>query len=87
VRNWKEKDGKFILSEKSLKDGYREEYCVVIDSNAEEITEYMEHQKAMAFSDVLGYLRGAGFGRVEAYKDFERNPATADDFSVFVCTK
>jgi len=87
VKDWKEKDGKFILSEKSLQEGYRKEYCVVIDSHAGEITEYLEHQKAMALSDVLDYLRGAGFTEVEAYRDFERNPATTEDFSVFVCTK
>jgi len=39
VKSWKEKNGKFILSETSLRNGYREEYCVVIDTNAGEITE------------------------------------------------
>ncbi len=87
VQNWKEKDGKFILSEKVLRNGYREEYCVVIDTHAGEITEYREHQKAMAYADVLGYLRGAGFAHVEAYRDFDRNPATPEEFSIFVCRK
>jgi len=34
VKNWHEKNGKLILTEKSIKNGYRDEYCVVIDTNA-----------------------------------------------------
>jgi SAM-dependent methyltransferase len=87
VKNWEEKKGKFILSEKSVRNGYREEHCVVIDTVAGEITEYKEHQKAMAYSEILSHLAGAGFADVAAYKDFDKNPATAEDFSVFVCRK
>ena len=87
VKDWEERDGRFLLSEKVIRNGYREENCIVIDTNAGEITEYREHQKAMALSDVLRYLRGAGFASADAYKDFEKRPATAEDFSVFVCTK
>ena len=87
VKNWGEKEGKFILSEKLLRHGYREEHCVVIDTAAEEITDYWERQRAMAYQDILSYLEGAGFVDVIAYRDFDCNPATAEDFSVFVCRK
>ena len=85
VKEWDEKNGTFILSEKVIRNGYREEYCVVIDPATGEVTEYREHQKAMALSDVLGYLHGAGFATVEAYRDFDRAPATADTFALFLC--
>ena len=60
---------------------------MVIDIHAEEITEYLEHHKAMVVSYVSGYLRGAGFAKIDPFKDFERNPATAEDCSIFVCSK
>ena len=87
VKNWGENDGKFMLSEKALRDGYREEYSVVIDTDTGEITEYKEHQKAMTYADVLGHLRRAGFVEIEAYQDFDKTPATAEDFYVFCCTR
>ncbi len=87
VKEWDEKNGRFLLSEQLIRNGYREEHCIVIDSHAGEITEYREHQKAMAYADVLGYLHGAGFAQVEAYRDFDRGPATAEEFSVFVCCR
>ena len=87
IKSWTERNGKFILSEKSIRDGYREEYCVVIDTVAGEITEITERQKAMSYSEILGYLESAGFADVAAYKDFDKSPATAEDFSIFVCRK
>ncbi len=57
----------------------------MIDPATGTITEYREHQKAMALADVLEYLRGTGFATVEAYRDFDRTSATADAFSLFVC--
>ena len=87
VRDWKEQDGEFILSEKCLRDGYRDEHCIVIDTQVGEIVEDREHQKAMANAEVLSYLRGAGFAGVKAYRDFERNPASAEAFSIFVCRR
>lgn len=85
VRDWKEQDGKFILSEKRFRDGYRDENCVVIDTHAGEVVEYREHQKVMAYADVVCYLQAAGFASIEAYRDFERNPASPEAFSIFVC--
>ena len=87
VRNWKEQEGKYILSEKSFADGYRDEYCVVIDTKRDEIVEYKEHQRAVGLREVLDYLQGAGFDSVEAYRDFDRTPATPEEFSVFLCKK
>ena len=69
VRNWKERDGKFIL----------------IDTQAGEIIEYRENQRAMAYAEVLSNLRAAGFTRVEAYMDFDCRPASAADFELFIC--
>lgn len=85
--NWKELNGKFILTEKAIKDGYRDENCIVIDTNAGEVIEYREHQRAMGFDDVLKYLQRAGFTRIKTYKDFEKNPATQEEFSIFLCRK
>jgi SAM-dependent methyltransferase len=86
-RNWKEKDGRFILTEKSLQDGFRNENCIVIDTNTGEVTEYREHQRAMGFQDVMEYLQNAGFKSIETYRDFEKNPATPEEFSIFLCGK
>jgi SAM-dependent methyltransferase len=87
IKTWGEKNGKFILSEKSIQDGYRNEYCVVIDTNKTEIIEYNEHQKAMSLDNVVSYLRNSGFASVKPYNDFDKNPATPEDFSVFLCHK
>ena len=87
VRSWTEKDGKLILTEKSIQDGVRDEYCIVIDTEAAEIVEYREHQRALGYKEVLDYLQGAGFTSVKAYKDFGKNPATPEEFSIFVCQK
>jgi SAM-dependent methyltransferase len=86
-RNWKEQNGKFILTDKSIQDGFRNENCVVIDTNTGEVTEYREHQRAISFEAVMQYLQHAGFNRIETYKDFEKNPATPEEFSIFLCGK
>jgi SAM-dependent methyltransferase len=86
-RNWKEKSGRFILTDKFVEDGFRNENCIVIDTNTGEVTEYREHQRAMRFEDVMEYLHHAGFTRIETYKDFEKTPATPEDFSIFLCGK
>ena len=87
AKSWHEKNGKFILSEKSIKNGYRDEYCVVIDTNAEEIIEYKEHQRAISYEEIIGYLTTAGFSSVEGYKNFNGDPATPDEFYIFQCRK
>ncbi len=87
VRNWAEKDGKFILVERSVQDGVPEEYSIVIDTEAAEIIEYREQKSALGYKDVLDHLKGAGFKSVRAYKDFAKSPATAEEFSIFICQK
>jgi cyclopropane fatty-acyl-phospholipid synthase-like methyltransferase len=87
VRNWAEKDGKFILTEKSIQDGVPEEYSVVIDTETAEIVEYKEQKGALGYNDVLNHLKGAGFKSVKGYKDFAKSPATSEEFSIFVCQK
>jgi len=87
VRNWTEKDGKFILTERSVQDGVPEEYSVVIDTETAGIVEYREQKGALGYKDVLDHLKAAGFKSVRAYKDFTKNPATAEEFSIFVCQK
>ena len=87
IKNWSEKNGRFILSEKSLSDGYRTEYSIVIDTESSEIIEYVERQKAFACEDVLDYLRAAGFSKFDAWADLNGTPATPEQFGVFVCQK
>lgn len=87
VRNWTEQDGKFILTEKSVQAGIPDEYSIVIDTEAGEIIEYRERKVALGYTDVLNYLKGAGFKLVKGYRDFAKSPATSEDFSIFVCQK
>jgi ubiquinone/menaquinone biosynthesis C-methylase UbiE len=87
VKNWREQNGKFILSKKSIQNGYRDEHCIVIDTNTNEVIEYNEHQRAISYEEILGYLKGAGFSSVAAYANFELIPATPEDFNIFLCKK
>lgn len=87
VRNWMEKDGKFVLTERSVQDGLPEEYSIVIDTEAAEIIEYREQKGVLGYKDVLDHLKGAGFTSVKGYKDLAKTPATPEEFSVFVCQK
>ncbi len=47
--------------------------------------EYREHQRAFSCAEVLAYLHGVGFVSVDAYKDFDRQPANEAEFNVFIC--
>jgi cyclopropane fatty-acyl-phospholipid synthase-like methyltransferase len=87
VRNWTEKDGKFILTERSVQAGIPNEYSIVIDVEAGEIVEYREQKVALGYADVLNYLKSAGFKLVKGYRDFAKTPATSEEFSIFVCQK
>jgi cyclopropane fatty-acyl-phospholipid synthase-like methyltransferase len=87
VRNWTEKEGKFILIERSVQDGVPREYSIIIDTEAAEIVEYREQKSALGYQDVLDHLKGAGFQSVRGYKDFAKTPATPEEFSIFVCQK
>jgi cyclopropane fatty-acyl-phospholipid synthase-like methyltransferase len=87
VRNWTEKDKKFIMTERSVQDGVPEEYSIVIDTETAEIIEYREQKGALGYNNVLNHLKGAGFKSVKGYRDFAKSPATSEEFSIFVCQK
>jgi SAM-dependent methyltransferase len=84
-KNWGENDGRFILSEKYYSDGCREEHNIVIDTNTGEIVEYYEYQRAYGLQAVVDLLKDAGFLSVQIYNNFDREPASDEDFFVFVC--
>ena len=87
ARDWSERNGRFILAEKNTEEGYRVEHCIVIDTEAEEIVEYHERQRAFSLDDVSSMLRRTGFGQVSCYKDLVGTPATPAEFGVFVCCR
>ncbi len=87
VKDWGEKDGRFILSEKYYSEGCREEHCIEIDTNTGEIVEYREYQRAYGMQAVVDLLQQAGFGSVQVYRNFDREPAHDQDFSVIVCSR
>ena len=87
IKTWSEKNGKYILTEKSIQNGFRDELCTVIDTNKDEIIEYREHQRAMRYEEVIDYLIGAGFSSVNGFKDFDGERATPDEFYIFLCRK
>ena len=76
-----------MLTEKSIQNSYRDEYCVVIDTKKGEIIEYKEHQRAISYKEVIDYLTNAGFSQVAGYKNFEGEPATPEEFYIFLCKK
>ena len=84
TRSWAEKGEKLILSEKYFEKGYRIERCIVIDKQKDEIIEYRERQRAFSLDDVRSLLRSAGFRQVVCLKDLDGNPATSQEFGIFV---
>ena len=88
TKNWAEKEGKFILSEKYIDDeGYRNESGIVIEPGTDEIKEFHERQKAFSYADVISVLRGSGFRQIDCWRDLDGNPATPEQFGVFVCRR
>ena len=57
----------------------------MIDTNTGEIVEYYEYQRAYSLQAVADLLKEAGFLTVQVYKDFDREPASNEDFIVFFC--
>ena len=86
-RDWAEKNGKFILSEKYMDGGYRRELGIVIDTNAGEITEFTEGQRAFSLDDVTSLLMESGFGETVCLRDLDGDSATPEKFGVFVCRR
>ena len=87
IKTWGKKNGKYILTEKSIQNGFRDELCIVFDTNKDEIIEYREHQRAMRYEEIIGYLVGAGFSSVEGFKNFDGELATPEEFYIFLCRK
>lgn len=87
TKSWTEEGEKFILTEKYIKDGYRIERCIVIDKQNDEIIEYCERQRIFSLDDVRLLLKSAGFRQIVCLKDLDGNPATPQEFGVFVCRK
>ena len=84
VRNWIEQDGRYVLSEKYLENGYQYERGAIIDTLADELIEYHEQQKAFAFDEVRSLFLTAGFDWFDCLSNLKGTPATAHDFGVFV---
>jgi SAM-dependent methyltransferase len=84
VRHWTEHGGRYLLSEKYLENGYQYERGAIIDTLADELIEYHEQQKAVAYDEVRSLLLTAGFDRLDCLRDLKGTPASADDFGVFV---
>ncbi len=87
IRNWGEKNNKYILSEKYIEDGFRIEKCISIDTINDEIIEYKEKQRAFSLSDVINLLGHAGFSKIDCYKDLGGNIATTEEFGIYACIK
>jgi len=86
-KNWAEQEGRFVLTEKRFEEGYRIEDCIVIDTEASEIIEYHERQRAFSLEEVIALLEGAGLAPIQCLADLAGAPATADRFGTFVCRK
>jgi D-alanine-D-alanine ligase len=84
VRNWTEQEGRYVLREKYLENGYQVERGAVIDTLEDELIEYYEQQKAFAYDEVQSLLLTAGFDGFDCLSDLKGTPATAYDFGVFV---
>ena len=84
VKNWGERDGRFILSEKRMEGRTRIEHNVVIDTSRNEIVEYHERQRAFSRVEVLGMLKDAGFVAVKCFQDLSGRAANDERFGVYV---
>ncbi len=84
VRNWTEQGGRYLLSEKYVENGYQHERGAIIDTLADELIEYHEQQKAVAYDEVRSFFLTAGFDRLDCLRNLMGTPATANDFGVFV---
>ena len=85
TQSWVERDGRFFLGQKEIVDGYRAEIGVVIDPENREVTEFHDRQRAFTLEEVMARLRGAGFATIDCMRDLRGNPATSDEFGVFLC--
>jgi SAM-dependent methyltransferase len=87
TKEWAEKSGRYIMSEKHIQEGYRYETGVIIDTISGEIIEYHEKQRAFSLEVMRSELQGAGFMDIRCLANLEGAPATDDSFGVFVARK
>ncbi|WBW97339.1 class I SAM-dependent methyltransferase [Oceanirhabdus sp. W0125-5] len=87
IRDWGEQNGKYILSEKYMEDGFRIENCIFIDPKKKEIIEYREKQKAFTHGEILDILKESGFSKIECYSDIHGEAADENKFGVYICMK
>ena len=87
VKDWKETEKTFILVDKQIIDGFRNEICIIIDKETGEIKEYREHQRAFSLSAVKKILKKSGFNNMICYADLTGTAATNSNFGLFICQK
>lgn len=86
-KSWEERESSFVLVDKKIQNGYREERCILIDKSTGDIKEYYEKQRAYSLFELKKVLKAAGFRSIQAYADLKKAPATKSTFGVFVCCK
>lgn len=86
VKNWGEKAGRFILSEKRMAGRVRIEHNIVIDTVKGEIVECHEEQRAFSRDEVVRLLQGSGFAAVKCLRDLSGAAATDERFGTYLCT-
>ncbi|MGI9450032.1 MAG: class I SAM-dependent methyltransferase [Geminicoccaceae bacterium] len=84
VKNWGEKAGRFILSEKRMEGRNRVERNIVIDTVGGEILEFLEKQRAFSRDDVVQLLQASGFKSIRCSKDLSGKFASDKQFGVYV---
>lgn len=87
VRTWGTQNGKYILSEKYMKDGQRIENCTFIDPIKREIVEYEDKQKYYSHDEIMEILNACGFNDIRAYSNIDGDEADGEKYGVFVCIK
>ena len=86
-RDWQETDDQFVLVDKKIQDGYREEVCILIDKSSGDVKEFREKQRAFSLAALKKILKQAGFQSIQCYADLQKTPATKANFGIFVCIK
>ncbi len=86
-KNWEETEDNFVLVDKKIENGYREEVCIFIEKATGDIKEFREKQRAFSLAELKKILKQAGFKHIECYADLQKTPATKSNFGIFVCKK
>lgn len=77
ISKWEEKEGVYSLVDKFItNDNVKKERCVIIDSNANRIEEYIEEQRYYKWQEIIDLLECCGVQDVQSLRDFDGNLAT-----------